>query len=151
MTKSTDTSALSPEERMAEAVRVLLRAIYVGQQEKDTEETRLKLSVLERQLLGLLLITPGLMSKELAAYFGVQTTTMKSIIDRLIQNGMILKQPHPTDKRAIAVFLTDQGKEVIEGIRAKDVENCKNILSGLDDARQLQFIDDLEMMAQRFG
>jgi len=137
------------EERMSEAIRKLLRMLYVGSNEADVEETRLKLSVLERQLMGLLLTRPGLMTKELAAFFAVQTTTMASILERLADSGLIEKQKHPSDKRAIAVTLTTLGKTVIEAIRARDIENCRGILAELSEERQLDFVEDLERMASK--
>lgn len=143
---------LSPEtleERMAEAVRVLLRAVYVGQQRAEVEETTLKLSVIERQLMGLLMIRQGLKTKELAEFFAVQTTTMASILNRLLDAGLVQKQRHSTDKRAVAVTLTAHGKTVIDGIRSQDIENCRGILSGLSKERRPCFVEDLEMMARR--
>ena len=137
------------EERMSEAVRKLLRAIYVAQQEAEIEETRLKLSVIERQVMGLLLTSPGLMTKELASFFAVQTTTMASILERLSNSGLIQKRAHPTDKRAIAVTLTTAGKTVIEGIRNRDIENCRGVLSELSERRRRTFVEDLERMARR--
>lgn len=145
-----DTS-MRPEERMSEAVRTLLRAMYVSHQEADVEETRLKLSVIERQILGLLLARPGLKTRELADYFAVQTTTMASILDRLGDADLIEKRPHLDDKRAVAVTLTTSGQAVIEGIRARDIENCRTVLEGLSVERQGQFVSDLEMMARQFS
>ncbi len=134
---------------MSEAVRMLLRAVYVGQQEAEVEEARLKLSVIERQVMGLLLSRPGLMTKELAAFFAVQTTTMASILERLSDSGFIEKQKHPTDRRAIAVKLTPHGTTVIEGIRARDIENCRGVLMELSAERRHDFVEDLERLARK--
>ncbi len=138
-------------ERMSEAVRTLLRAVYVSHQGADMEETRLKLSVIERQIMGLLLTQPGLKTKELATIFAVQTTTMASILERLSDSDLIEKHVHPSDKRAVAVKLSESGKTVIEGIRARDIQNCKGILAELTETRQRNFVDDLEMMAKKLS
>lgn len=137
------------EERMSEAVRALLRAVYIGHQEIEYEEERLKLSVIERQLMGLLLTKPGQMTKDLAAFFAVQTTTMASILDRLTDSGLIERHQHTLDKRATAAVLTDKGILIIEGIRQRDVENCRGILAELTENRRADFVEDLEKMARK--
>ncbi|MEL6735029.1 MAG: MarR family transcriptional regulator [Pseudomonadota bacterium] len=139
------------EERLAEAIRGLLRQLYVGGQYTSVEAEWLKLSVLERQVLGVLLNQPGMMIKELAIYFGVQGTTMKSVLDRLIAGNLVHKAPHAIDKRAVALSLTQKGADIIGSIRSQDLKNCRDMLKQLSSKRQEQFVDDLERMLKRFS
>jgi len=44
----------------------------------------------------------------------VHPTTVTSTADRLIRDGLILREPHPHDGRAAMLALTDDGRELVE-------------------------------------
>lgn len=48
---------------------------------------------------------------ELAAEIGTRTTTMTSVLDRLEGRGLIARQAHPADRRAIRIELTAAGRK----------------------------------------
>ncbi|MEM8837523.1 MAG: MarR family winged helix-turn-helix transcriptional regulator [Pseudomonadota bacterium] len=145
---------LKPEERLAEAIRTLLRVLTVNAQDKNGDG-RLDLSGTELHLLGRVLEEPGLMAKEVAFYLGLTPTTVQSIIERLEKRGLLKRGPHPNDGRAIALSLTDTGETTITNIHARDIENSALMLSMLPPERQKAFTDDLMTIAQavtrRFG
>jgi MarR family transcriptional regulator, lower aerobic nicotinate degradation pathway regulator len=61
-------------------------------------------------LLAFLWIEDGLSQTELTARSQIDRTTMGGLIDRLEKEGMVERRPHPEDRRAYQVFLTDRGK-----------------------------------------
>jgi DNA-binding MarR family transcriptional regulator len=48
----------------------------------------------------------------------VHPTSITSIIDRLERSGLVVRRPHPTDKRAVLAGLTDEGRAVVEAATA---------------------------------
>lgn len=44
----------------------------------------------------------------------VHPTTVTSTADRLVRDGLILREPHPHDGRAAMLALTDGGRELVE-------------------------------------
>ncbi len=61
-------------------------------------------------LLGFLWQEDGLSQAELSARSQIDRTTMGGVIDRLAKEGLVNRLPHPADRRAHRICLTDQGK-----------------------------------------
>lgn len=56
---------------------------------------------------------------------------MTARIDRLEKAGWVERRPHPSDRRATLVRLTDKGFDLIETIMPSHQETAKEALSGL--------------------
>lgn len=94
-------------------------------------------------------LTPGQMSDELRVTQGNTT----GIVDKLEEAGLVQRKPHPDDRRALLVGLTEQGETIYREVRpvfdARVTElleclspDCKaDMLSSLQ--RVLQHLDDL--------
>jgi DNA-binding MarR family transcriptional regulator len=52
-------------------------------------------------------------------------------LDRLEQTGLIVRAPHPTDRRGVVVRLTEEGRTLIDEAVTAHVANEHEILSGL--------------------
>lgn len=50
------------------------------------------------------LATPG----EIAAHLGITTASTTKLLDRLERDGHIVREPHPTDRRALVIRVTPQ-------------------------------------------
>ncbi|MER8490271.1 MarR family transcriptional regulator [Mesorhizobium australicum] len=61
----------------------------------------------------------------------VTSGAMTNRLDRLEKAGLILRAPHPNDRRGIVVRLTEQGLALIDEAVAAHVANEHQILSGL--------------------
>ena len=53
----------------------------------------------------------SLRMKELAEKMGITTGTLTVMVDRLEKNDLVVRQPHPTDRRSYVIVLTDLGRE----------------------------------------
>ena len=61
----------------------------------------------------------------------VTSGAMTNRLDRLEKAGLILRAPHPNDRRGIVVRLTEKGLALIDAAVAAHVANEHEILSGL--------------------
>ncbi|MEN6546092.1 MAG: MarR family transcriptional regulator [Armatimonadia bacterium] len=96
-------------------------------------------------------LTPGQMSEELRVTQGNTT----GIVDKLEEAGLVQRKPHPDDRRALLIHLTEQGERLYQEVRpvfdARLTEllgclppDCKaDMLSSLQQI--LQHLDDLNM------
>jgi DNA-binding MarR family transcriptional regulator len=90
--------------------------------------------------------TPGLTQVELAKTVGLDKTTLMSQLDRLEQNGLILRRPDPRDRRVRIPELTMSGEEVrsrvatdsavaeqeaLNGFTAGDIELFRRMLGSI--------------------
>lgn len=64
---------------------------------------------------------------------------MTARIDRLEKAGLVERGPHPTDRRATLVRLTDKGFDLIESIMPSHEETARDILAplSLDEQKTL--------------
>jgi DNA-binding MarR family transcriptional regulator len=69
----------------------------------------------------------------------ITSATMTGILDRLEKMALIERQPHPEDRRAIFVCLTDQGLSHAREINAIMVEANEEFLSQLGSKKSLNF------------
>ena len=65
---------------------------------------------------------------EVAASFGVPKANVTSIIDRLVEKGLISRQENPDDRRSYILSLTEEGKSQVERLREIGVAKIKGVL-----------------------
>jgi DNA-binding MarR family transcriptional regulator len=81
-----------------------------GLTESGLSDTQLTaLAVLERQIA----MSPG----ELAEHEKVQPPSMTRVISALEERGLVLRAPHPTDRRQVVLTVTDEGKRLVNEFR----------------------------------
>ena len=68
----------------------------------------------------LLLAWPGnrVPMSRMSEWLMVHPTSVTNTVDRLAQHGLVNRAPHPTDRRALMVELTDSGRGLAEGVVA---------------------------------
>lgn len=76
----------------------------------------------------------------------VTSGAMTARLDRLEKAGLVVREPHPQDRRGVVVQLTDKGKQLIDDAVTAHVENEHRILSGLTKVEQASLSDLLERL-----
>ncbi len=54
----------------------------------------------------------GLTISQISAQTSLANTTLTSMLDRMEKSGLILREPSPTDRRALLIRLTDKAREL---------------------------------------
>lgn len=83
---------------------------------------------------------------ELAALLQVDASTLSRTIDQLEKKDLVVRQPHPTDRRATLLVLSDQGGEVATAIHGTADVLYRGILGKIPADRRgnvLQCFTDL--------
>lgn len=75
--------------------------------------------------------------KELAQKLGITTGTLTVQIDKLVNADLIERCPHPDDRRAIVVRLTEQGQEIHQRHNQLHLELVNELTQGLE-AQQIE-------------
>jgi DNA-binding MarR family transcriptional regulator len=58
-------------------------------------------------------MTPG----ELAEYEKVQPPSMTRVIAALEERNLVMRAPHPTDRRQVTLTVTEEGRELVQQLR----------------------------------
>jgi DNA-binding MarR family transcriptional regulator len=71
---------------------------------------------------------------ELGAAVGSRPTTLTGILDRLERRDLIARDPHPTDRRAVVITLTDTGRTKADVIASALAAIERHALAGVPAA-----------------
>ncbi|NKJ36401.1 MarR family transcriptional regulator [Rhizobium sp. SG570] len=75
----------------------------------------------------------GLTQKQLLERVDIEQATMANTLSRMERDGLVKRRPHPSDKRAQLIFLTDKAAaiqaEAIEAAMAADTDLLKDFRS----------------------
>lgn len=98
------------------AVISVMRAQQLLLARVDTSLKPFALSFARFEVLRLLAFsrTGSLPLSSVVARLQVHATTVTSTAERLVRDGLIVREPHPHDGRAAMLALTDEGRELVE-------------------------------------
>lgn len=74
----------------------------------------------------------GVTPKELADKTFKDKPNTNRILEKLIIKGLVIRQPHPVDKRAFQVFLTDSGWSLREQLIPKVMHLLDKVTIGME-------------------
>ncbi len=60
---------------------------------------------------------PGLTQQQLHERTGIDPSSMVAVIDELESDGLAERRPHPGDRRARSIYLTDRGEQTLAEVR----------------------------------
>ncbi|MFJ1268557.1 MarR family winged helix-turn-helix transcriptional regulator [Legionella lytica] len=75
----------------------------------------------------------GLTQSEMCKHIGIEQPTAVRTLDRMERDGLIIRTPSATDRRAIAIRLTDKGRNCQAIIEQCAYELNQFALSGFED------------------
>jgi MarR family transcriptional regulator for hemolysin len=85
-----------------------------------------------------------LSQSELAARLAVEGATMVAMVDRLMEAGLVVREPSTTDRRIKRVVLTQAGNLLYDKVRAEAAAFREELLASIDPKALLVATDLLE-------
>lgn len=79
---------------------------------------------------------PGTSPTRLAAALGVTPPNITGIVDRLVEQGLLVRQDSPEDRRALVLHTTEKAEAILSGLRGRRTDVLRQIFQFLD-ARDL--------------
>jgi len=101
---------------------------YVDQRAREHGMTRAQWAVLAR-----LERDEGMMQTEMADALEIQPISLVRLVDRLCEQGLVERRPHPTDRRANCLYLTDAGRDRLIGMVPLAREISANVLASFSE------------------
>jgi len=86
---------------------------------------------------------PGAATGDIARSLSVTSSNVTRLIDRLVQQGLAVREEHPEDRRFLRHTLTERGETVLGEARERSAAHVRRIFEELPD-------DDLERMVDVF-
>lgn len=88
--------------------------------------------------------------KTLADKLGVTTGTLTVLVDRLVKNGLVLRQAAEGDRRAVEVSLTEAGQLIFTEHDQLHLQLTKEMTAALDAKECEQFLQFLTKINHAF-
>lgn len=86
----------------------------------------------------------GMQQRELADYMGIEAPTLVRALDQLEQLGLIERRPHPSDRRAKSVYLTDAAQADLSKLNEIAQKVRGDLLAGLSESELEQCVTVIE-------
>ena len=83
---------------------------------------------------------------DVAAFLGVTKQSAAAIVDQLVRNGYVTREPHPGDRRAQLVRLTGRGRHVTEVANRAATEQWRQACDQYGTEQMANVVEVLEGM-----
>lgn len=100
------------------------------------------------QLMVLLKENGPMIMSSLKDELGVTATNITALVDALEKDAMVLRMPHPTDRRATVVELTPKAKTMLEENCAQFRESVSELFTVFSAREQEQLLSSLNRMRE---
>ncbi|BBO73167.1 MarR family transcriptional regulator [Desulfosarcina widdelii] len=110
----------------------LTKASQTGAEFWTKKVKHLNVTASQAMVLNFLGEEDRLLANSLRQKLQITSATMTGILDRLEKLELIERQPHPDDRRAILVCLTDRGRQCATEINSIMVQANEEFLSGFN-------------------
>lgn len=96
-------------------------------------------TAVQGMVLGFLAESDRVTSRELGERTLLDSATLTGVLDRLEKAAFIERQPHPEDRRALQIHITDQGRQLAGQLMEKAVAANREFLGRLTAEEQIIF------------
>lgn len=105
------------------------------------------LTAVQFRALQIVAETGSATAKTISTRMGVTQATVTALIDRLVRQGMVERQPSQTDRRQVNIVPTALGKQTVQNAPDALQQRYVRKFESLDDWEQAQIVATLERVA----
>lgn len=88
---------------------------------------------------------------DIASFLGRDKAQVTRLVNTLIENGLITKEPNPNDKRSQYLCTTDSGNILVEDIANIDLKTMKKMTKNITSAELAEFQRISLLMSNNLG
>ncbi len=126
-------------------LRLAARLRRIGTQPAERE---MPASPSQVALMEVIASSPGCSLQEMAATLQLAPPTVSIAVRQLERLGWVERRPHPTDRRALQIFLTEEGEKMYRRAMTFQRRKFENLLRGLTPSERATLLDLLERAIQ---
>jgi DNA-binding MarR family transcriptional regulator len=93
----------------------------------------------------------GRSQRELSTQLAIHRNVMVTVVDKLEHEGLVKRMPHPADRRAFAVTLTDKARDLLPKLDAQGRAQEDEITASLTAAERKAVLQHLQRMSTAAG
>lgn len=138
-------------EQLDAAISTLLRLLTIDERRLSSDLGTVPFNPIDLETLSYLHRHPSSVAKDIAAYLGVRSTTMQSVVDRLQKRGLLQRDKSALKGRAVAITLTKEGTAFRQEIHNQNLKNCSQMLECVPENERANFIQSMGKIAAKFS
>lgn len=95
-------------------------------------------------LVGILAVVssqPGINQGAVGRVLGIKRANMVSLINELVDAGLIARAVDPTDRRAFSLEITDAGQAMLQDCMTRIAEHERRMLAGFSEAEKAMLLE----------
>jgi len=93
------------------------------------------------KILGMLSEEEFLMSSEIGRRLDIEKGSITTLIDQLIEKGLVIRKSDPVDRRKSQISLSEAGREEMNKLIDRHSRQIQDYLQGIDSREEGQFLD----------
>jgi DNA-binding MarR family transcriptional regulator len=93
----------------------------------------------------------GQSQRQLSVRLGLHRNVMVSLIDTLEEQGLVKRMPHPDDRRAFAVTLTEKARELLPALEEQSRAMEDEVTAALTPDERAMLLDALQRVSASLG
>ena len=102
-------------------------------------------------VLSIIRHNPGVTSRQLCTSLGLLPPNLVALLNQLDKRQLIERRPHPTDGRAVALFLSETGESMMALAEAEATELEKDVTVALTEKQRNTLIELLKKVYEPKG
>jgi len=100
------------------------------------------------QMLVVLWRQDGLTPRELAERAGVEMPTVTRTVQRMLRDGLVLREANPLDARSVVIYLAPKGRALEAPTLELRRSFLRTMLAGIDETERSQLIATLNRVLE---
>ena len=101
--------------------------------------------------LAILSKNDGIKQRCLAEELEIEPITLTRILDRLVDQGLVERRPHPTDRRAFLIHICDEALPLLNNMRELGVLTRQEALENISQEEQEHLVQMLQSMKENLA
>ena len=142
--------SVTPDDCAREIVDVVPLVMRVLRSEMRTNRGP-GLSVPHFRVLAYLEANQGASLSEVAEYVGLRLPSMSTLIDVLVERGLVSRAASPSDRRRLALCLTARGQSTLTAARRATQARLAKVLADLPAEAQVQVQQAMQVLRPLFA
>lgn len=88
---------------------------------------------------------------DLARELGVAMSSASQMVDRLVGEGLVERNPDEANRRQVIIRLTDNGEALISRLRQGIIDGYRRVLAKMSEEEQEELVGSFETIARLLG
>ena len=88
---------------------------------------------------------------DVAEHLGLTLPSMSKLVDGLVGHGVVMRQPHPGDRRRVTLTLTAGGRSTLQTVREAAQAHLAGMMSTLPPDRRMVVVEAMRALQEVFA